>query len=387
MNTDLEITKFSVVYVNKLLQSQKNSTHDNTSGRSQRPEQPEKGFKSDGEETAGVVEVNPPQQCIEIQGVTEEVIAPAISEVGGAYAEIMAIGSRYLPRERPGRICKQEVVNLVDEEGNILTRNEPDGHNFSIACTSKTDQEVEEDVAGSQRAMTVAIVNPKEKRESVETLDMSVQADDLSESEDQEVSTIETSSGMEMVLSVKSFEEIPKTSTIIKMPDGRSLTVSSSDKTGFALRSLPKIMSSKQSASVANSDMKRITLPSGAAGMKIRNATPEVLNKIKSPPVSSDGEEAAQDAGTNAEAVPKSHTIWNAVYKSQGIGMDNQEVIVVSLPEGQEVKRTFSVAQKVFLFYLEWCYVVIALRHVSGNLYYSEFCANAGILITLLYNL
>ncbi|XP_062605343.1 uncharacterized protein LOC134267140 isoform X2 [Saccostrea cucullata] len=318
--TDLDITEMSVVYVDR---NGNIGTNDSTQLGS-------RNHEADNCEisTEAIIEGSS-DTCIEIQGVTEEVNISDISGGDQTSEDVYTIGRGALSRERPGRICRQETEEMEEAENQmtgIETQKEKN------AGTPNVLQNSEEGTKKSQGTVTVQIINSKAKK--VQMFDMSVQADDLSENEEEPESSQQSD---------ESSTEIQKSSTVISMPDGRSVTVASADKPPFTFRTVSKTDISKQASSTGASDVKRITLPSGATGLKILKGMPQgALVKFKPAVISLDGEVISEDV--SLDDVQKTQEAWNAVYKSSQV--DNQEIILVSLPEGQELKEKLPFKQK-----------------------------------------
>lgn len=323
---DLEITKMSVVYINN------ESNEDGLDEEKMENEKSNQKTTKADNDSADVVMECPTETCIEIHGVTEEV--DEIAGETGETVEIDSVNQCVQLRERPGRICKQEVEEMEEDENFIAGVEEK-------SKKSGVEDKVKKTVGGTelQEVVSIQVISPKERKVPVQTTDMSVQADDFSDSDNQGETSVdenEINSAEKLTESEKSSADNQKNPTIITMPDGRSLTVTSTDKAAFTFRTVSKPTISKQA------HVRRITLPSGPTGLKIINANPELLNKVKSTLLSPEGDVITEGPeGIVLEAVQKSQDNWNAVYKSQGVGNDNQEVILVSLPEGQEVKQKF----------------------------------------------
>lgn len=331
---DLEITKMSVVYINN------ESNEDGLDEEKMENEKSNQKTTKADNYSADVVMECPTETCIEIHGVTEEV--DEIAGETGETVEIDSVNQCVQLRERPGRICKQEVEEMEEDENFIAGVEEK-------SKKSGVEDKVKKTVGGTelQEVVSIQVISPKERKVPVQTTDMSVQADDFSDSDNQGETSVdenEINSAEKLTESEKSSADNQKNPTIITMPDGRSLTVTSTDKAAFTFRTVSKPTISKQA------HVRKITLPSGPTGLKIINANPELLNKVKSTLLSPEGDVITEGPeGIVLEAVQKSQDNWNAVYKSQGVGNDNQEVILVSLPEGQEVKQKFPFKPKVFL--------------------------------------
>lgn len=331
---DLEITKMSVVYINN------ESNEDGLDEEKMENEKSNQKTTKADNDSADVVMECPTETCIEIHGVTEEV--DEIAGETGETVEIDSVNQCVQLRERPGRICKQEVEEMEEDENFIAGVEEK-------SKKSGVEDKVKKTVGGTelQEVVSIQVISSKERKVPVQTTDMSVQADDFSDSDNQGETSVdenEINSAEKLTESEKSSADNQKNPTIITMPDGRSLTVTSTDKAAFTFKTVSKPTISKQA------HVRRITLPSGPTGLKIINANPELLNKVKSTLLSPEGDVITEGPeGIVLEAVQKSQDNWNAVYKSQGVGNDNQEVILVSLPEGQEVKQKFPFKPKVFL--------------------------------------
>ncbi|XP_061176551.1 uncharacterized protein LOC133185393 isoform X2 [Saccostrea echinata] len=320
---DLEVTEMSVVYIDRTA-----NTVTNVSSQLGSLKHNQQEAENSEISTEAIIEGSS-DMCIEIQGVTEEVNIAGISGEEQTSVDDYKIGRGAISRERPGRICRQDTEEMEDAENQMTGIETPKEKN---AGNPNILQNSEEGTKKSQGTVTVQVLNSKAKK--VQMFDMSVQADDLSENEDQSESSLHSG---------ESSTEIQKSSTVISMPDGRSVSVTSADKASFTFRTIPKTSISKQASSTSSSNVKRITLPSGATGLKILKGVPTgALDKFKPAVISLDGEMITEDV--SFEAVQKTQEAWNAVYKSGQV--DNQEIILVSLPEGQELKEKLPFKRK-----------------------------------------